>query len=101
MTQKTKLIVGAVVVLGAYYLYTKNKTKMEVADLKDGAETPAPATIQPITSDSEEGKSLFKKMDSLPLNLLRADSIQVVQGGNKFSNFDGGRKNSMFAQYFR
>jgi len=100
MTNQNKLIVGAVVVLGAYYLYTKNKTKMEVADLKDGAETPAPATIQPMTSNSEEGKSLFKKMDSLPLNLLRADSIQVVQGGNKFSNFTGKRGNSFFETIF-
>lgn len=55
MTQKNKLIVGAVVVLGAYYLYTKNKTKSEVADLKDGADAPAttsaPSTIKPIIKD--------------------------------------------------
>jgi hypothetical protein len=86
MTQRNKLIVGAVVVLGAYYLYTKNKTKMEVADLKEGAE--APSTIQPMTS--------------VPLATeVKADSIQLAQGGKKFSNFAGSRGNSMSAQYFR
>jgi hypothetical protein len=92
MTQRTKLIVGAVVVLGAYYLYDRNKKMKTVSDLKAGAEalatTPAPATIQPMTS--------------VPLATeLRADSIQVAQGGNKFSNFAGSRGNSMTAQYYR
>jgi len=101
MTQTNKLIVGAVVVLGVYYLYDRSRKMKAVSDLKAGAETPSPATIQPMTSDSEKGKSLFQKMDSLPLNLLRADSIQVAQGGNKFSNFAGSRDNSISAQYFR
>ena len=92
MTQKNKLIVGAVVVLGAYYLYTKNKAKSEVADLKDGADAPAttlaPSTIRPMTS--------------IPLvaTELRADSIQVAEGGNKFSNFAGKRGNSYFETLF-
>ena len=34
MTQRNKLIVGAVVVLGAYYLYDRNKKMQEVARLK-------------------------------------------------------------------
>ena len=42
MTKKNKLIVGAVVLLGAYYLYNKNKVKNEVEDLKEGADYPAP-----------------------------------------------------------
>jgi hypothetical protein len=92
MTQRTKLIVGAVVVLGAYYLYDRNKKMKVVSDLKAGAEapatTPAPTTIQPMTS--------------VPLATeLRADSIQVAQGGNKFSNFAGRGGSSMSAQYFR
>jgi len=91
MTQRTKLIVGAVVVLGAYYLYDRNKKMKAVSDLKAGAEapatTPAPATIQPMTS--------------VPLATeLRADSIQVAQGGNKFSSFTGKRGNSFFETIF-
>jgi len=95
MTQRTKLIVGAVVVLGAYYLYDRNKKMKAVSDLKAGAEapattpatTPAPATIQP--------------MASVPLATeLRADSIQVAQGGNKFSSFTGKRGNSFFETIF-
>jgi hypothetical protein len=109
MSKQTKLIVGAVVVLGAYYLYTKNKTKMEVADLKEGAETPAPETIKPIIKDFSsyvptqlEGRP-FRPMTSVPLEVteLRADSIQLAQGGKKFSNFAGSRDNSISAQYFR
>jgi hypothetical protein len=90
MTQKTKLIVGGVLVaVVGYYFYNKNKTKNEVADLKDGADVPAPATIQPMTS--------------VPLEVteIKADSITLAQGGNKFSNFAGSRGNSMSAQYFR
>jgi len=91
MTQRTKLIVGAVVVLGAYYLYDRNKKMKAVSDLKAGAEapatTPALATIQPMTS--------------VPLATeLRADSIQVAQGGNKFSSFTGKRGNSFFETIF-
>ena len=40
MTKTNKLIVAGVVVLGAYYLYSKNKAKSEVADLKEGADLP-------------------------------------------------------------
>jgi hypothetical protein len=89
MTQRNKLIVGAVVVLGAYYLYDRNKKMKAVSDLKAGAETPTPATIQPMTS--------------VPLEMteVRADSIKLAQGGNKFSNFAGSRGSSMSAQYFR
>jgi hypothetical protein len=139
MTKQTKLIVGALVVLGAYYLYTKNKTKMEVADLKEGAETPAPEKdkLAKCTKKVEEeiattmfkttanfDMNVYKKeaidrclkegaetpspstiqpMTSAPLEVteLRADSIQVAQGGNKFSNFAGSRDNSISAQYFR
>jgi len=89
MTNQNKLIVGAVVVLGAYYLYDRSKKMKAVSDLKAGAETPLPATIQPMTS--------------VPLiaTEVRADSIQLAEGGKKFSNFAGSRGSSMSAQYFR
>lgn len=87
MTQRNKLIVGAVVVLGAYYLYDRNKKMKAVSDLKAGAEVPA--TIQPMTSVPLEATD------------VKTDSIQVAQGGNKFSNFAGSRGSSMSAQYFR
>jgi hypothetical protein len=38
MTKQNKLIVGAVVVLGAYYLYDRNKKMNAVSDLKAGAD---------------------------------------------------------------
>ena len=38
MTQRNKLIVGAVVVLGAYYLYDRNKKMKALAEAKAGAE---------------------------------------------------------------
>jgi hypothetical protein len=47
MTKRKKLIVGALVVLGAYYLYNKYKVKNEVEDLKEGADYPAPPTPLP------------------------------------------------------
>jgi hypothetical protein len=40
MTKQNKLIVGAVVVLGVYYLYDRNKKMKVVADLKAGANQP-------------------------------------------------------------
>jgi hypothetical protein len=92
MTQRNKLIVGAVVVLGAYYLYDRNKKMKVVADLKMGASEPAlgggdRTTLEPMTS--------------VPLATeLRADSIQVAQGGNKFSSFTGKRGNSFFETIF-
>jgi hypothetical protein len=96
MTQKNKLIVGAVVVLGAYYLYSKNKTKNEVSDLKDGA------NVTPLTNSAIATTETIKPMTSVPLvaTELRADSIQVAEGGNKFSNFAGKRGNSYFETIF-
>jgi hypothetical protein len=96
MTQKNKLIVGAVVVLGAYYLYTKNKAKSEVADLKDGADEPV------LQGGDRRTLETIRPMTSIPLvaTELRADSIQVAEGGNKFSNFAGKRGNSYFETIF-
>jgi hypothetical protein len=87
MTNQNKLIVGAVVVLGAYYLYDRNKKMKVVADLKMGASEPA--TIQPMTSVPLEATE------------IKGSTIELAEGGNKFSNFAGSRRNSMSAQYFR
>jgi hypothetical protein len=99
MTKKTKLIVGAVVVLGAFYLYTKNKAKSEVADLKAGADvTPRP---EPSPTPSEETiKPLASTSIPIVATELRADSIQVAEAGNKFSNFAGRKGNSYFDTIF-
>lgn len=89
MTNQNKLIVGAVVVLGAYYLYDRNKKMKAVSDLKAGAEVP-PTTIQPMTSE--------------PIKLTEIEGVRIERAenyGKKFSNFAGSRGSSMSAQYFR
>jgi hypothetical protein len=88
MTNQNKLIVGAVVVLGAYYLYDRSKKMKAVSDLKAGAEVPA--TIQPMTSE--------------PIKLTEIEGVRIERAenyGKKFSNFAGSRGSSMSAQYFR
>ncbi len=94
MTQRNKLIVGAVVVLGAYYLYDRNKKMKAVSDLKAGAETPALGGGDRTTLES---------ITSVPLiaTEIQGSTIQLAEGGKKFSNFAGSRGNSMSAQYFR
>jgi hypothetical protein len=84
MTQKNKLIVGAVVVLGAYYLYSKNKTKNEVADLKNGANEVVGigVAVPNLTAEIEA-----------PMSITKIKSTEL--------NFAGNRGNSMSAQYFR
>jgi hypothetical protein len=57
MTQKNKLIIGAVVLLGAYYLYNKNKVKNELEDLKEGADYPAPPPPLAVTNMENKLKS--------------------------------------------
>jgi hypothetical protein len=89
MTQTNKLIVGAVVVLGVYYLYDRSRKMKAVSDLKAGAETPSPATIQPMTSTP------------LEVTEVQGTIIERANIGKKFSNFAGSRGNSMSAQYFR
>jgi hypothetical protein len=84
MKNTKKLIVGAVVVLGAYYLYSKNKVKNEVEDLKEGADYPAPPTPLP-TPTPVPTTSTEIKNGSITL----ADDV-----GKKFSNFDGKKQNS-------
>jgi hypothetical protein len=48
MTKQNKLIVGAVVVLGVYYLYDRNKKMKAVSDLKAGAEVQSDVTEVPV-----------------------------------------------------
>ena len=50
MTQRNKLIIGAVVVLVAYYLYDRNKKMKSVSELKtEVQEKPELMTPQPRT----------------------------------------------------
>jgi hypothetical protein len=79
MTQRNKLIVGVVVVLGAYYLYDRNKKMKAVSDLKAGAET--------IVEEVETPSTIVKTNASVD--------------AQKELNFAGSRGNSMTAQYYR
>jgi len=94
MTQRTKLIVGAVVLLGAYYLYDRNKKMNAVSDLKAGANVSTDTPVLPVGGGSVPLQPVEVKSE------LRADNIQVAQGGNKFSNFAGKRGNSYFETIF-
>lgn len=48
MTKRNKLIVGAVVVLGIYYLYDRNKKMKALSDLKNGANAQPDITEVPV-----------------------------------------------------
>jgi len=86
MTKTNKLIVAGVVVLGAYYLYSKNKTKSEISDLKEGADTPVTTEVAEVPKIATE---------------VKATSIRLADDvGRKFSNFDGKRGNSYFETIF-
>jgi hypothetical protein len=88
MTNQNKLIVGAVVVLGAYYLYDRSKKMKAVSDLKAGAEVP-PTTIKPMTSVPLEATEV--KSGSIKLE----DTVE-----KKMSNF-ANSGNYVSAQYFK
>jgi hypothetical protein len=95
MTKTNKLIVGAVALVGAYYLYHKYKVKSEVQDLKDGADYPAPpSTIAPATTEPS------KPVPTTSTQVNTSSPTLVEGGGGKFSNFAGSR-NGFSAQYFR
>jgi hypothetical protein len=95
MTNQNKLIVGAVVVLGAYYLYNKYKVKSEVQDLKDGADYPAPP---PAIAPAPVTASTTVPTTSTQVN-TNAPTL-VEGGGGKFSNFAGKKGNSYFETIF-
>ena len=90
MTKRNKLIVGAVVVLGVYYLYDRNKKMKAVSELKAGADvTPAPEPAPaPAVTGGVKAPSIVK-------------SSALVVEEQKQLNFAGGRGKSMTAQYFR
>jgi hypothetical protein len=98
MTKRTKLIVGAVVVLGAYYLYSKNKTKREIEDLKSALDYPAPP---PPLADSPTPKPDSVVSTDTPVLPKGGGSVVLPENQNNFSNFAGSRRNSISAQYFR
>jgi hypothetical protein len=101
MTKQNKLIVGAVVVLGAYYLYDRNKKMKAVSDLKAGAETKVEVAEVPVVTGGVKAPSTIKPMSSALIKTnLRADSIQLEESGDKFSNFAGRRGNSYFETIF-
>ena len=77
MTNQNKLIVGAVVVLGAYYLYDRNKKMTAVADLKAGAEVKA----EEVPVQKNDAKSLLENRVSAD---LRADNIKLLGDRNNF-----------------
>jgi hypothetical protein len=77
MTNQNKLIVGAVVVLGAYYLYDRNKKMKAVADLKAGAEVKA----EEVPVQKNDAKSLLENRVSAD---LRADNIKLLGDRNNF-----------------
>jgi hypothetical protein len=77
MTNQNKLIVGAVVVLGAYYLYDRNKKMKAVADLKAGAEVKA----EEVPVQKNDAKSLLENRVSAD---LRADNLSLRGDRNNF-----------------
>lgn len=110
MTKQNKLIVGAVVVLGAYYLYDRNKKMNAVSDLKAGADVTevevAEATIKPVVT----GGVKPSKIDVRKLFLDEQINSGKLQGGAlRFQpkitdveelNFAGRRGNSYFETIF-
>jgi len=72
MTKRNKLIIGALVVLGAYYLYDRNRKMTEVAKLKAGADK----TAQQMATTTSGTKSLIETVGTKPVN-LRAEAIKL------------------------
>jgi ribonucleotide reductase alpha subunit len=102
MTKRNKLIVGAVVVIGGLYALNQYRKKKVVADLKDGANTSVETEVPVGTTGIKSSQtSTIKPMSSALIKRdLTADSIQVKEGGNLFSNFAGKRGNSYFETIF-
>ena len=80
MTNQNKLIVGAVVVLGAYYLYDRNKKMKASAELKAGADVKA----EEVPVQKNDAKSLLENRVSADLRDLRADNVSLRGGRNNF-----------------
>ena len=88
MTKQNKLIVGAVVVLGAYYLYDRNKKMKAVSDLKAGA-------------DITEVVGVGVAVPIVATEVSTSTISKIEDEQSKQLNFAGGRGKSMTAQYFR
>lgn len=79
MTQRNKLIVGGLVVVGALYLYDRNRKMKAVKELKAGAET--------VVEEAEAPTPIVKTIASVD--------------AQKELNFAGSNKKGISAQYFR
>ena len=71
MTNTNKLIVGAVVVLGALYLYDRNRKMKAVAELKAQAEAEAKSEAQVVSMNTPRVQSLLVKDDARPITASR------------------------------
>mgnify|MGYP000544216283 CR=1 FL=1 len=87
MTKQKKLIVGAVVVVLAYYLYDRNKKMKAVSELKAGAD------VQPEVTEVPVGTGGIK---SAPLSIVKSEKVEL-----KELNFAGSGGKSVSAQYYR
>lgn len=85
MTQKNKLIVGAVVVLGALYLYDRSRKMKAKQDLVAGAEvSPAPEVQAPVLTGG-----------------IRPTKAQLMADSQKELEFAGSRGKGISAQYYK
>ena len=106
MTNQNKLIVGAVVVLGAYYLYDRNKKMKAVSDLKAGAETKVEVAEVPVVtggvkpSKIDVRKALMDEQISSGKFQSGAIRLQDKVTDVEELNFAGRRGNSYFETIF-
>ena len=75
MTNRNKLIIGGVVVLGAFYLYDRNRKMKAVAQAKADAEAEAKREADAIRQAEDaaklRGKAIFKRpMNTVGLNTM-------------------------------
>jgi len=95
MTKQNKLIVGAVVVLGAYYLYDRNKKMKAVSDLKAGAETKVEVAEVPVVTGGFKGGVIPTGKFEGGTTRFQTKVTDVEQ-----LNFAGRRGNSYFETIF-
>jgi hypothetical protein len=69
MTKRNKLIVGAVVVLGAYYLYDRNKKMKTVSELKNGADVQSDVTEVPVATGG---------IKLAPMSIAKVEKVEQV-----------------------
>ncbi len=86
MTKQNKLIVGAVVVLGVYYLYDRNKKMKAVSDLKAGAEVKSDVTEEPLRGGDRSTLVPVGSGKAMPLGLPVLPSQSFNWSSLKSSN---------------